>query len=60
MGGVVESLKTHPLHVDHVAEAILKSIVEEEREGVIDVDLMREWAGFEGGKTRVNQGVQRS
>lgn len=47
LGGAVEGLRTHPLHVDHVGEAVVRCI-EEKREGVVDVDLMRRWAGFQG------------
>ena len=39
------ALQTHPLHVDHVASAVLKSILEG-RQGVVDVPTMRRWAGF--------------
>ncbi|BEJ14573.1 hypothetical protein CspHIS471_0403400 [Cutaneotrichosporon sp. HIS471] len=42
----VETLRTHPIHVDHVADAIIRSIATG-GEGVVDVDTMREWAGFE-------------
>ncbi|EIW67895.1 hypothetical protein TREMEDRAFT_32601 [Tremella mesenterica DSM 1558] len=45
-GGAAEALRTHPLHVDHVAEAAIKSIEDSSREGVVDVDTMRQWAGF--------------
>ncbi|WWC85567.1 uncharacterized protein L201_000431 [Kwoniella dendrophila CBS 6074] len=57
--GALESLKTFPLHVDHVANSILKSIEDsrnnttkqEEDYGwggarIIEVDQMREWAGL--------------
>jgi hypothetical protein len=46
LGGVSEALKTHPLHVDHVAEAVIRSIMVEETEGVVSVEMMRDWAGF--------------
>lgn len=46
--GAAEALRTHPLHVDHVAEAVLRSIADEQRSGVVDVQTMREWAGFAG------------
>lgn len=42
----MEGLKTHPIHVDHVAEACLRCVVEEGREGVVNVEEMRRWAGF--------------
>lgn len=45
LGGAAGALRTHPLHVDHVGEAIIK-VITEEREGVVDVDTMRRWAGF--------------
>ena len=45
LGGAAVALRTHPLHVDHVGEAIIK-VITEEREGVVDVDTMRRWAGF--------------
>lgn len=48
LGGGIEALKTQPLHVDHVAEAVIRSIGEEGRQGVIDVETMRTWAGFNG------------
>jgi nucleoside-diphosphate-sugar epimerase len=41
-----ENLATHPIHVDHVADAIVRSIAEGV-EGVVDVPTMRRWAGFE-------------
>lgn len=46
LNGALESLSTHPIHVDHVASAVLKCIEDEEMRGVVDVDLMRKWAGF--------------
>ncbi|CAK9787041.1 NAD(P)-binding protein [Cutaneotrichosporon oleaginosum] len=45
LGKVADSLSTHPLHVDHVADAIVRAISTHE-EGIIDVETMREWAGF--------------
>jgi hypothetical protein len=45
LGGAADALRTHPLHVDHVGEAIIK-VISEGREGVVDVDMMRRWAGF--------------
>jgi hypothetical protein len=36
------------MHVDHVAEAVIRCISEEGREGVVDVNTMRTWAGFAG------------
>jgi hypothetical protein len=44
----MEALRTYPLHVDHVAEAVMRSITDPERQGVVDVELMRQWAGFGG------------
>ena len=54
------ALQTHPLHVDHVASAVLKSIVEC-REGVVDVPTMRQWAGFkvQGADVKVDETVRR-
>jgi hypothetical protein len=46
LGGVSEALRTHPLHVDHVADGIIRSIADEDRIGVVDIDTMRAWAGF--------------
>jgi len=46
LAGAADALRTHPLHVDHVAEAVLRCIVDEDREGVVDVNTMRQWAGF--------------
>ncbi|BEI83756.1 hypothetical protein CcaverHIS002_0403600 [Cutaneotrichosporon cavernicola] len=46
LGKAAETLCTHPIHVDHVADAIIRSIATGE-EGVVNVDTMREWAGFE-------------
>ncbi|WVF66378.1 hypothetical protein IAT40_001118 [Kwoniella sp. CBS 6097] len=43
--GAMEALRTYPLHVDHVASAVLKCI-QEGREGVVDVKEMRDWAGL--------------
>ena len=48
VGGGLQSLKTHPLHVDHVAEAVIRSIAEPECTGIIDVETMRTWAGLRG------------
>ena len=45
--GALEAFRTHPLHVDHVAEAVVRSILDEDVRGVVDVELMRRWAGFE-------------
>lgn len=49
-GGVVDraadNFATHPLHVDHVADAIVKCIAED-KAGVFDVQTMRRWAGFD-------------
>lgn len=46
LGKTAQTLRTHPIHVDHVADAIVKSIAEG-REGVVDVPTMRRWAGFD-------------
>lgn len=40
-----DAMRTHPLHVDHVADAIVRCIADG-KEGVFDVETMREWAGF--------------
>jgi hypothetical protein len=45
LGGAADALRTHPLHVDHVGEAIIK-VISEGKEGVVDVETMRNWAGF--------------
>lgn len=60
LGGAAAGLRTHPLHVDHVASAVLRCIeqpgevVEEstqrEGAGVVDVGMMRRWSGFPGSK----------
>ncbi|ORX33547.1 putative mitochondrion protein [Kockovaella imperatae] len=55
LGSSVTSLKTHPIHVDHVAEAILRSIDDPERVGVVDVELMRSWAGFQDAEEAVRR-----
>ncbi|OCF70893.1 mitochondrial protein [Kwoniella mangroviensis CBS 8886] len=60
--GALESMRTFPLHVDHVANSVLRCIEEsralgqEQEEGggwggarVVEVQQMREWAGL-GGK----------
>lgn len=60
-GGAAAGLRTHPLHVDHVAQSVLRCIerpeeVSEETrrrgegEGVVDVGMMRKWSGFKGNK----------
>jgi hypothetical protein len=49
LGGAADALRTHPLHVDHVGEAIIK-VITEGQEGVVDVNTMRRWAGFGGQK----------
>ena len=46
MAGALDALRTHPLHVDHVAEAVLRCIEDDQKQGVVDVDTMRRWAGF--------------
>lgn len=46
LGKMAEALRTHPIHVDHVADAIVKSIAEGRR-GIVDVPTMRSWAGFQ-------------
>jgi hypothetical protein len=45
--------------VDHVASAVLKSIVEGRR-GVVDVPTMRSWAGFKvkGADVQVDESVR--
>ena len=48
LAGAADSLRTHPLHVDHVAEAVIRCIGDEGKQGVIDVPTMRAWAGFPG------------
>lgn len=45
LGRAAENFATHPLHVDHVADAIVKSIADG-TQGVVDVPTMRRWAGF--------------
>ncbi|KAL7419731.1 hypothetical protein Q5752_005647 [Cryptotrichosporon argae] len=47
LGGAAEALATHPVHVDHVADAIVRAVAEGV-DGVVDVQTMRRWAGFEG------------
>ncbi|WWD22309.1 hypothetical protein CI109_106800 [Kwoniella shandongensis] len=54
--GALESLRTYPLHVDHVAAAVLKCI-EEGRGGVVEVPEMRDWAGL-GSKKKAEVGLQ--
>ncbi|OXB34246.1 mitochondrial protein [Cryptococcus neoformans] len=44
--GALEGARTFPLHVDHVANAVLKCVENGERRGVVEVDEMRRWAGF--------------
>jgi nucleoside-diphosphate-sugar epimerase len=46
LGRAADNFSTHPIHVDHVADAIVKCIAEG-TEGVVDVPTMRRWAGFE-------------
>ncbi|TYJ52369.1 hypothetical protein B9479_007025 [Cryptococcus floricola] len=48
--GASESLRTYPLHVDHVASAVLRGIEDEKLRGVVEVPEMRGWAGFGEGK----------
>ncbi|WVN87369.1 uncharacterized protein L203_102547 [Cryptococcus depauperatus CBS 7841] len=47
--GAAEALKTYPLHVDHVADAVLRCIEGDQR-GVVGVEEMRRWSGFVRGK----------
>lgn len=46
LGKTAQTLRTHPIHVDHVADAIVKCIAED-KEGIVDVPTMRRWAGFD-------------
>ncbi|ORY31932.1 hypothetical protein BCR39DRAFT_465115 [Naematelia encephala] len=48
LAGAAEAMRTHPIHVDHVAEAVVRCIADENKEGVVEVNTMREWAGFNG------------
>lgn len=57
LGGAAAALRTHPLHVDHVAEAVIRCIAEEDKEGVIDVPTMRRWAGFGAAEDAAQGGV---
>lgn len=59
LAGAAEALRTHPLHVDHVAEAVLRCVVDEEREGVVDVPMMRKWAGFAGSEGEADPALRR-
>lgn len=59
-GGAAAGLRTHPLHVDHVAQSVLRCIerpaeVDQEAQrregpGVVDVGMIRQWSGFPGYK----------
>jgi len=48
LGGAADALRSHPLHVDHVASAVLRCIEDGEMQGVVDIQDMRRWAGFLG------------
>lgn len=51
IGKAANSLRTHPIHVDHVADAIVRCIAED-KEGVFDIPTMRKWAGFQVDETK--------
>ena len=59
MAGALETLRTHPLHVDHVADAVLRCIEDDQRQGVVDVATMRRWAGFTASGMETDPEVQR-
>lgn len=44
-GKTAATIRTHPMHVDHVADAIVRCIAEK-RAGLVEVPEMRGWAGF--------------
>jgi hypothetical protein len=46
LGKAAETLRTHPIHVDHVADAIIRCLATRD-EGIFGVETMREWAGFD-------------
>ncbi|WRT63558.1 uncharacterized protein IL334_000463 [Kwoniella shivajii] len=65
--GMMESLRTYPLHVDHVASAVLRCIEEarepsgEEHDSwggarVVEVPEMRDWAGLGKNKDKIQVG----
>lgn len=43
---IANALSVPPIHVDHVAEAICKVILNDEVEGVVDVERMRRLIGW--------------
>ena len=59
LAGAAEALRTHPLHVDHVAEAVLRCMADDGREGAVDVLTMRKWAGFTASGTNADPALQR-
>ncbi|KAJ9125560.1 hypothetical protein QFC22_000522 [Naganishia vaughanmartiniae] len=47
LGAVGASLQVPPIHVDHVAECICRSIEDEQVHGVVDTKTMRQWVGLD-------------
>ncbi|PPQ63070.1 hypothetical protein CVT24_005925, partial [Panaeolus cyanescens] len=52
LDSIANALSTPPIHVDHVADAIVESLVDEEIKGVVNVDRMRKLVGWSGENTR--------
>ena len=46
LSSIANALTIPPIHVDHVAEAICKSISDDSVEGVVDVSRMRDIIGW--------------
>lgn len=47
LGAVGASLQVPPIHVDHVAECICRSVEDPEVRGVVDTRRMRRWVGLD-------------
>lgn len=50
LSSLSSSLSTPPIHVDHVAECVLRSIEHEHVRGVVDSREMRRWVGLDEAK----------
>lgn len=47
LGALGASLQVPPIHVDHVAECICRSVEDQHVQGVIDTAEMRQWVGLD-------------
>jgi hypothetical protein len=47
LGALGASLQVPPIHVDHVAECICRSVEDQHVQGVVDTTEMRQWVGLD-------------